>query len=482
MVCSELQIFGARLGHGMAKLTVRTIDSAKPKTTAYKLTVDRGLYLRVAPNGVKRWLVRYQINDDRLEVRLPMPYGNGPGFMSLADATAENSRIQSLARSNIDFQEVEREVREEKQRLLSTAQNELRTFTEMYAAWLEDGVARKDGNRAIRRAFEADVIPQLGTTPVKDITVTQVRNMLRTVAKRGVNRTVVSLLTDLRQLFRWGQAEQPWRRLLIEGDPTNSVKIETIVASDYDLSNQRDRTLCPDEIRELHDIFVRTGKSYADASDKRIAERPLSVVSQIGIWICLSTLCRVGELLMAEWEHVDLDKRQWFIPEENVKGTRGKKQSQLVYLSDFALAQFTALQKLTNHSKWCFPARNNEGHVDLTILSKQVGDRQIMFKGRKNLKGRRNDNSLVLAGGVNGDWKPHDMRRTGATMMQGLKIPHDVIDRCQNHVIAGSRVRRHYMHYEYLQEKQDAWTRLGAALENILQADNLLVFPQKQRA
>ena len=31
-----------------------------------------------------------------------------------------------------------------------------------------------------------------------------------------------------------------------------------------------------------------------------------------------------------------------------------------------------------------------------------------------------NDNSLVLARGANGDWTPHDMRRTAATMMQAL--------------------------------------------------------------
>ena len=59
------------------------------------------------------------------------------------------------------------------------------------------------------------------------------------------------------------------------------------------------------------------------------------------------------------------------------------------------------------------------------------------------------------------------MRRTGATMMQALEVSLDVIDRCQNHVLAGSRVRRHYLHYDYAQEKKRAWDLLGERLQEI---------------
>lgn len=53
-------------------------------------------------------------------------------------------------------------------------------------------------------------------------------------------------------------------------------------------------------------------------------------------------------------------------------------------------------------------------------------------------------------------------------MMQALGVLPDVIDRCQNHVLAGSRVRRHYLHYDYAEEKRAAWARLGDRLECIL--------------
>lgn len=72
----------------MAKLTVRGIEALKPKDVGYKVTADRGLYLRVAPDGTKTWLVRYVVAGNQIQARLPRPYGsNGAdGHMSLAQA------------------------------------------------------------------------------------------------------------------------------------------------------------------------------------------------------------------------------------------------------------------------------------------------------------------------------------------------------------------------------------------------------------
>jgi integrase len=174
---------------------------------------------------------------------------------------------------------------------------------------------------------------------------------------------------------------------------------------------------------------------------------------------------------MARWEHVDLSAGTWIIPKENVKGNLEKLD---VFLSDFALKQFLRLHKITGQSEWCFPATNNEGHVCVKSLSKQVGDRQSMFKKgkdgqpRKPMKNRRHDNTFVLADGKNGAWTPHDLRRTGATLMQSLGVSLEIIDRCQNHVLPGSRVRRHYLHHEYAAEKREAWRLLGERLSIIL--------------
>jgi hypothetical protein len=51
---------------------------------------------------------------------------------------------------------------------------------------------------------------------------------------------------------------------------------------------------------------------------------------------------------------------------------------------------------------------------------------------------------------------------------QALGVMPDVIDRCQNHVLAGSRVRRHYLKHDYADETKQAWGQLGAAIEAAL--------------
>lgn len=113
-------------------------------------------------------------------------------------------------------------------------------------------------------------------------------------------------------------------------------------------------------------------------------------------------------------------------------------------------------------------------------MSKQIGDRQMQFKRRAGpLKNRRHDNSLTLADGANGEWTPHDLRRTAATMMQALGVLPDIIDRCQNHVLAGSRVRRHYLHHDYADEKREAWAKLGEKLNLILNSANVIPLPAR---
>jgi len=96
----------------MAMKTVRQIESAKPEKKAYKLTVDRGLYLNVSTTGTKSWQVRYVIEGKQRQLSLPAHYGNGDGFMSLAQALAENARVQALARDGIDIQVQKAEIKE----------------------------------------------------------------------------------------------------------------------------------------------------------------------------------------------------------------------------------------------------------------------------------------------------------------------------------------------------------------------------------
>lgn len=88
---------------------------------------------------------------------------------------------------------------------------------------------------------------------------------------------------------------------------------------------------------------------------------------------------------------------------------------------------------------------------------------QVVLREPLNLQ--CSDNTLVLAGDKDGARTPHDLRRTGATMMQAQGISLELIDRCHNHVLPGSKVRRHYMLHDYADEKRAAWAAPREKLE-----------------
>lgn len=341
------------------------------------------------------------------------------------------------------------------------------SFQDLYDVWIKDGVSRADKNKYIIQSFNKHALPSLAKISIRNLTEHDLRKLYRMIIARGTIATAVELSKDIGQMMRWAEKRKPWRALLIDGNPTQLVEINKLVPLGY--TKERKRMLSVDEILKLKTIFESSEVTYAGLPNKNFGERPIIKPSQLALWICLGSICRIGELLMTEWNHVDIKKRTWFIPAANTKGEGGKKRDQLVYLSEFTLDKFIQLKAISRDGKWVFPASSTSkqvnSHVCLKSVSKQVGDRQIQFKDRtKALANRVNNNMLVLG---DEEWTPHDLRRTGATMMQQLKVHRDVINLCQNHVI-GTKVDRVYLLDEYADEKRDAWHKLGDKLESIL--------------
>src|ERR1039458_7283342 len=89
----------------MPLLTFRAVEAHRPKPEPYKVTIDRGLHLRIAPDGTRTLLVRYTVkgSDTERQYRLPQEYGSAPGQLKLAAACAEAGRIRALARQGVDW-------------------------------------------------------------------------------------------------------------------------------------------------------------------------------------------------------------------------------------------------------------------------------------------------------------------------------------------------------------------------------------------
>jgi integrase len=318
----------------------------------------------------------------------------------LAQAVAENARIQALAREGIDFrtQRAEREIAREQAAQAAAAADV--TFRALCEAWLLDGVSRGDGNAELRRTFEKDLMPSLAHVRARDVGDAALRDALRRVGReRGRARTAERLLSDVNQMYRWALRRPQWRAVLVQGNPAELVQLKEIAPYGY-VPTIRQRTLSPSEIRELRTICHDFDAAYATSQDRRRAARGFQVETQCALWLCLATGCRIGELLMTRWEHVDLENAVWFVPASNTK----TRVDWYVFLSDFALRHFRLLQNVTGESEWCYPSSSGTEHVSVKSVSKQVGDRQVRFKNRKPLSRRRHDDSLVLSDGRNGEW------------------------------------------------------------------------------
>ncbi|MDT4856566.1 Prophage integrase IntA [compost metagenome] len=243
----------------------------------------------------------------------------------------------------------------------------------------------------------------------------------------------------MRQMFRFAVD-----RDLIDSDPTASIRKAKIGGKDV----ERDRVLSEDEIRALA---------------KQVPAAGLLVTSQAAIWIALSTCCRIGELLAARWEHVDLSKRTWLIPSENSKN----KKVHMIALSDFAMQQFLRLREITGDSSWCYPNTDNSGPVCPKTVTKQIGDRQ-RAPGQKVMSNRSAmAHALLLQGGK---WTPHDLRRTGATLMTMMGVLPEVAERCLNHT-EENKVKRIYQRHSYAAEMAEAWQKLGTHLHRLTSED-----------
>jgi len=312
-----------------------------------------------------------------------------------------------------------------------------RTFADAITQWHKLELSRrKNGGQETMRAISKDVMPVLGEVPLTGINRVMVVDILDNIVARGARVMANLLFADLRQFFNYALARE-W----IETHPLAGLRKEHIGGRQA----ERSRYLSEAEILDLA---------------KRIPNARLSKPTELAIWIMLSTCCRVGELTQARWEQIDLERGEWLIPAGNSKNAK----SHTVYLSGFAKTHFGGLKAITDGSELCFPSRDAQTAISAKSITKQIQDRVREAALAKRTKAA---GTLLLSGG---EWTPHDLRRTGATMMGELGISGEVIDRCLNHV-EPNRLKRTYQLQELKSEQRDAWRRLGDRITVLLASE-----------
>lgn len=295
---------------------------------------------------------------------------------------------------------------------------------------------RKDGGKYIREQFERHVFPSVGNVAMEDVTKSDALNILDTLRENGTLRTANVVLADLKQFFSFALDRE-----IIKTNPTATLTRKRHAGGDDVV---RERHLTESEIRQLAELLPNASLAPRNA---------------IAIKLLLATVCRIGELTTARWENVHISKdgkqRHWYIPDSK------NQRDHTIHLSNFALAQFKALEALREKDcPWVFPSANGKTHLNQRTINKQCTDRQSTADAPMT-KRTKKMTALALEGGK---WRPHDLRRTGATLMSQLGVSTDVIHECQNH-IQTDKMARVYIKDRRIAQQRLAFNDLGERLD-----------------
>ena len=188
------------------KLTKRFCEQVQVKNRKeFPDHLERGLRLRVTPNGIKSWSFLYYRPGDGGRARLS--FGTFPAI-SLDEAR----RRAREARAKLDHGDDPGAARH--------AREIVETFDQLADLYL-DCHARPNKRTAQtdERLLRRDIRPVIGHLPVERITRSDVLATLDKVAARGAPVQTERVYETMRGVFRWGLAED-----YIHNDPTLGMK------------------------------------------------------------------------------------------------------------------------------------------------------------------------------------------------------------------------------------------------------------------
>lgn len=426
------------------KLTDLAFRNLKPTDKVQMVSDGGGLYIRVRSEqdgGAKSFMFDYRFQGKQSRITLKA--------QTLAEARKQRDECKALLNQGLD-PGLERKLEEKRIRAAQLEeqaellrQQSLTTVSGLFDRWIATDLQARKDLPEIKRMFAKDVLPIIGSLNVADIKKGHITAVIDAVKQRGSVNTARNLLKLIKQLFQFATT-----RDLIEFSPAAALSTSKTTVK----GTERNRVLDQDEIRLLKAQIPSAG---------------LMPSTECAIWLMLSTLCRVGELSKAQWSHIDLSKGTLTIPDDNSKNGR----QHAIYLSGFALEQIKRLRGVSTDDVWLFPNRDGSDHVCEKSITRQIDGRQNP-KIHTN-RSKAND-ALALPGGK---WTPHDLRRSGATLMGDLGVSPDIIEKCLNHTEENS-LRRVYQHQKLVDQQIVAWEVLGERLA-LLTGDAVNVIPGK---
>jgi len=383
-------------------LTDIQIKSLKPKDKSYKVSDSGGLYIEVAKSGSKLWRYKYRINGKEKRIAL----GVYPET-SLKEARAKHLTARKDVANQID--PLEKRKVEKITRSIS-AENSFKAValewhTKFKRKWSTGHAAK------LLTRLENDIFPWIGTTPIKDIEPPLILATIQRIENRGAIDSAHRTMQTCGQIFRYAVATSRAER-----DPTRDLKgaIPPVTKSHFAAITN------PDELAPLlRDIHAYRGH----------------LVTLNAFKILPYVFVRPRELRRAEWQEIDLDKKQWCIPESKMK----MKKEHIVPLSNQVVQLLEELKPLTG--KWDY-----------------------VFPGARSPRRPMSENAILAAlrnlGYDKHTHTPHGFRATARTLLdEKLEYPIHIIEQQLAHAVkdANGRAYNRTAHLPQRIEMMQAW-------------------------
>lgn len=414
---------------------------------------------RITPSGERLFYFRYT---DSKGGRPYIPIGsyspNGANGLTLAQAREKAQELSRIYRAGAkDLREhlaAEQLANQQATEEATKAKARRKTVKTVFEDWVDKELkprvntegkrqGRKDGGAYTRGQFERHVFPSIGDTPMEEVKKADILDILHTLRKNGTLRTANVVLSDLKQFFSFAIDRE-----VINANPTATLTKKKHGGGE---DVKRKRFLTENEIRDLAKMLPESG----------LAQR-----TAIAVKLQLATICRIEELVSARWENVHISndgkERYWYLPETK------NQRDHTIHLSEFAIEQFNALAALREASKddvkkkspWVFPNTKGTSSLNKKTVNKQLADRQRTADKPMKRRTKQMD-ALALEGGR---WVPHDLRRTGATLMARMGFSIEVIHECQNH-LQEDEMAQVYIQDRRIGEQRLAFNALGERLD-----------------
>lgn len=375
----------------------------------------RGLMVRVYPSGTKTFAFRYQRNG----VISAITIGNYPAT-TLREAYEAHAEFTKRLNRGENLEQIDPE-----KLGCTTRASAALTVAELAEEFLKRYVERERKRpEAARRVIEENIVKPWRTRPAESITRRDGVLLLDRIVDRGAPVMANRVAALLAQMFRYG------------------VERETLEASPF-VALSRPGGTEKARHRRLEDREIRIFW-------KKLTRVRLSFEVRTALKLILVTAQRPGEVALAAWDEFDLENRIWTIPEERSKNG----QAHQVPLSDLALTLLRHTKRHFGETQYLFPTRcwRQKGSVPMTVRAVSQG-----------IRDKRDHFGLP-------PFTPHDLRRTGASLMTAVRVPRLHVEKVLNHTI--DDVAEIYDRHDYGEEKRKALERLAEALERILRRRN----------